>query len=126
MYYEVVQVGMVTFTAFSCGMLVRTFVTAYKENRSPSGSVDTKQRPLCSRARAPNNAGSDGHTDKFTHAFHKQPLPLSQRSESGTSVALADCERQYEHPHTTSFSISTLNHGIDFGVWYFMVGLSST
>ena len=44
MYYEVVQVGMVTFTAFSCGVMVGTFVTAYKENRSPIGGVDTKRR----------------------------------------------------------------------------------
>ena len=44
MYYEVVQVGMITFTAFSCGALVWRFGTAYKENRSPSGSADTKQR----------------------------------------------------------------------------------
>ena len=44
MYSEVVQVGMVTFTAFSFGVVVGAFVTVYKENRSPSGGVDTKQR----------------------------------------------------------------------------------
>lgn len=42
--YEVVLVGMVAFTAFSLGTVVRAFVTSYKEYRSPSRSVDAKQR----------------------------------------------------------------------------------
>lgn len=38
------EVGLVTFTTFALGTLVGAFVTVYKENRSPSRTVDAKQR----------------------------------------------------------------------------------
>lgn len=38
------EFGLVTFTTFTLGTVVGAFVTTYKENRSPSRTVDTKQR----------------------------------------------------------------------------------
>lgn len=38
------EFGLVTFTTFALGTVVGTFVTTYKESRSPSRTVDTKQR----------------------------------------------------------------------------------
>ena len=38
------EFGLVTFTTFALGTVAGAFVTTYKENRSPSRTVDTKQR----------------------------------------------------------------------------------
>ena len=38
------ELGLVTFTTFALGTVVGAFVTAYKEYRSSSRTVDAKQR----------------------------------------------------------------------------------